>query len=63
MPYVKTGKIDYYIPVDGAVAMWFRDNIELPPIPGKHYNWDISVDILMKIAEVVSTPKIPFSIC
>lgn len=57
-PTTKTGNVDYFIPIRGNVAMWFKDRVEVPPNSGLHWNWDIPVQKLLTIAEVLPCPLI-----
>ena len=49
-PQVSEGTIEYNVPVNGAVSMWFKDSVYIDS-PESHYNWDVPVRSLIELAE------------
>lgn len=51
-PYYREGYIPFAVPLSGSVALWLQDAVVILPDEEKHYNWNVPVQELIKIAEV-----------
>ncbi len=52
LPYVKEGTVDYVVPLFGAISFWTERKINLPPVDGYHYNFNVPIERIIGTAEV-----------
>ena len=55
VPSIRSGQLQYVVPVDGGVAMWFDQAVSMEGSQGEHFNWDLPASTLIGLAEVAPT--------
>lgn len=58
IPYIREGILDFHIPVDGGVPVWYKEPVKLEYHDEPHYNYDLRVGDLIVTAQVRAPPEV-----